>query len=303
MPEPETTTRITAAEIMGRLQEAWVDLSPELQKSARFLLENPNEVGVNSIRQLAAKADVKPNTLVRLSHALGMESYESFREIFRDEIRQGRETYPDRARWLQSLSQRGELGGLYGTFAETAIDNLEGFFAATDHAAIEQVAQAIVAARRTYVLGVGVNNGVAHNFAYLVSMAINGVRALPNGGTQLVDGLARAGRDDLLIAITFHPYRTEIVDAIEVARARETPFVAISDSPASPIMPGASHSFVIPTETPQFFISTVALTAFFEVLTAFVIAAAGESVVSHIEEFHSRRHALGVYVEDKEVDR
>ena len=288
---------------MERLQDLRAELTPELRKGAAFLLDNPNEIGVNSIRKLAAKAEVKPNTLVRLSRALGIDSYEAFREIFRDEIRQGRETYPDRARWLQSLSRRGELGALYGTFAETAIDNLEGFFASTDHAEIEKVAKAIVAARRTYVLGVGVNNGVAHNFAYLVGMAIDGVRTLPNGGTLPVDGLSRADEGDLLLAVTFRPYRREVVDAVEGARARGIPFVAITDSLASPIMPGARHGFVIPTETPQFFISTVALTAFFEVLTAFVIAAAGDDVVASIEAFHSRRQALGIYVEDEETER
>ncbi|WP_234455066.1 MurR/RpiR family transcriptional regulator [Thermohalobaculum xanthum] len=288
---------------MDRLQELRGDLTPELRKSATFLLENPNEIGVNSIRKLAEKAGVRPNTLVRLSHVLGMESYAAFREVFRNEIRQGRETYPDRARWLQSLSRRGELAQLYATFAEASIDNLEGFFASTDHGAIEQVAKAIVAARRTYVLGVGVNHGVAQNFAYLVGMAIDSVRILPNGGTLPVDGLSRADGDDLLVAVTFRPYRSEVVDAVEAARMRGIPFIAISDSLASPIMPGAKHQFVIPTDTPQFFISTVALTAFFEVLTAFVIAAAGEDVVSSIEAFHSRRHALGIYVEEEDTDR
>ncbi len=133
-------------------------------KLADFLLENPNEIGVSSIRQLASKADVKPNTLVRLSRALGMDSYESFREVFRDEIRQGRETFPDRARWLQSLPQRGEMGALYAASAESAIDNIESLFAATDHRAIEAAAQEIVAARRCYVLGVGVNNASRTEF-------------------------------------------------------------------------------------------------------------------------------------------
>jgi DNA-binding MurR/RpiR family transcriptional regulator len=288
-----------AAEALDRLQTLRAELTPELRKSAAFVLDNPNEVGVTSIRQLAARADVKPNTLMRLSRALGMESYEAFRELFRDEIRQGRETYPDRARWLQSLSQAGELGALYGAFAESAFDNLEGVFAGTDHAELRAVAKAIVAARRTYVAGVGVNNGIAQNFAYLVGMAIDTIRALPQGGTLPVDGLAQADGRDLLIAITFRPYRREIVEAVRAAEAQGIPVVAVSDGLASPIMTAARHRFVVPVETPQFFISTVALTAFFEVLTALVIAEAGADVVRAIETFHSRRAALGIYTDDE----
>lgn len=284
------------AELLDRLQERRAELTPELGKLANFLLDNPNEIGVSSIRQLAAKADVKPNTLVRLSRTLGMESYDAFREVFRAQIRQGRETYPDRARWLQALSQRGELGALYAASAESALDKIESMFAATDHADMEAAAREIVAARRCYVLGVGVNNAVAQNFAYLAGMAIDGIRALPQGGTLPVDGLSRADARDVLIAMTFRPYRREVVEAVEVARAQDVRLVAISDSLASPIMPGAAHRFIVPTETPQFFISTVALTAFFEALIAFIIAEAGEEVVASIESYHNQRHALGIYV-------
>ncbi|WP_343079172.1 MurR/RpiR family transcriptional regulator [Ostreiculturibacter nitratireducens] len=288
----------TSADILGRLQALRPGLTPELAKLAGYLLDHPNEIGISSIRQLAAKADVKPNTLVRLTRAIGLESYEAFREVFRAQIRQGRETYPDRARWLQSISQRGQLGGLYADSAEASIDNLEGFYAATDHEAIAAAAQAIVSARRTYALGVGVTNPIAQNFAYLAGMAIDNVRALPNGGTLPVDGLARAGAKDVLIAMTFRPYRREVVDAVAVARAQGVQVIAVSDGLACPIMADAQHRFIVPTETPQFFTSTVALTAFFEVLIAFVIAAAGEEVVTSIEAFHNRRHELGIYVEE-----
>ncbi|MBY8977119.1 MurR/RpiR family transcriptional regulator [Rhodobacteraceae bacterium NNCM2] len=288
----------TSTDLLDQMQSARSELTPEQRKLANFLLENPSEIGVSSIRQLAAKADVKPNTLVRLSRSLGMESYESFREVFRDEIRQGRETYPDRARWLQSLAQRGEMGALYSTSAEAAIDNIESFFEATDHRLIEAAAKDIIAARRCYVLGVGVNNGVAQNFAYLAGMAIDGVSALPQGGTLPVDGISRANENDILIAMTFRPYRREIVEAVALARDQGVGVIAISDSLASPIMADAQHRFVVPTETPQFFISTIALTAFFEVLIAFIIAEAGEDVVNSIEAYHDQRHAMGIYIED-----
>lgn len=290
----------TSQAVLERLQTARAGFTPELAKLANFLLDHPNEIGVSSIRQLATKAKVKPNTMVRLSRALGMDSYESFREVFRDEIRQGRETYPDRARWLQSLAQRNEMGGLYALSAESAIANIEGFFASTDHRAIKAAARDIVNARRCYVLGVGVNNAIAQNFAYLAGMAIDGVRALPQGGMQAVDGLSRANEKDILIAMTFRPYRREIVEAVAVARTQGVKVIAVSDSLASPIMPEAHHSFVVPTQTPQFFISTVAVTAFFEVLIAFIIAEAGEEVVASIASYHNKRHELGIYVEEKD---
>lgn len=300
MTQTDTPQPASPAEILDALQSGRAELTPELRKLADFLLENPYEIGVCSIRQLAAKAEVKPNTLVRLSRSLGMASYEAFREVFRDEIRQGRETFPDRARWLQSLAQRGEMGALYAASAESAIDNIESLFAATDHHLIEAAARDIVRARRCYALGVGVNNAVARNFAYLAGMAIDSVRALPQGGTLPVDGIARANAQDILIAMTFRPYRREVVDAVKVARAQGVRVIAISDSPACPTMVDAQHRFIVPTDTPQFFISTIALNAFFEVLIAFIVSEADEDAIASVDAYHGQRQALGVYVEDKD---
>ena len=73
--------------------------------------------------------------------------------------------------------------------------------------------------------------------------------------------------------------------------------MAISDTPAAPIFQTAKHRFVLPTETPQFFSSTLAIHAFFETLMAFVIAQAPASAVESIERFHERRQMLGIYVD------
>ncbi len=289
----------SSSEILEQIQASAGELTPELRKAADFILQNPGEVSVCSIRQLAARAEVKPNSLVRLSRALGMESYDAFREIFRAEIRQAGDSYPDRARWLQKQSRQGRIGALYAETASAAAQNLDKLFAMTSHAAIEAAARAIAEARRTYVVGVGVNNPIAHNFAYLAGMAIDGVRPLPSGGALPVDGLARADARDVVVAMTFHPYRREVVEAADVAAAKDVPIIAISDALASPIMDAAAHRFVVPVETPHFFASTIALTAFFEVLVAFVIAASGDAAVASIRNYHRRRQSLGIYVAEE----
>ena len=71
--------------------------------------------------------------------------------------------------------------------------------------------------------------------------------------------------------------------------------VGISDTLASPILAQAAHKFIVPMDTPQFFTSTVALSAFLETLMAFVIADADDQVIANIERFHQRRHELGIY--------
>ena len=285
----------STSDLLGGLSAQLSELTPELRKAAVYLLEHPDEICVSSIREIAEAAQVKPNTMVRLARAIGLDGYEEFRRPFIEEVRSGRSEFPDRARWLQSLAKGGKLDGLYAEMAESAIGNIENLFSASNARAIKAAADTIIRAKTTYVLGVGIANPFARNFAYLAGMALDSVTAIPRLGSIPTDGLVRAGRRDVLVAMTFKPYRTEVIDAVEFALQQRVTLIAISDSPASPIMESARHRFIVPTDTPQFFPSTVALAAFMETLMAFVIADADPQVIANIENFHKRRHEFGIY--------
>lgn len=288
------------ASLLEALAAELDSLTPETRKAAAYVLENPNDVGVSSIREIAAAAKVKPNTFVRMARNVGFEGYDDFREPFREEIRKGRATFPDRARWLQSLSKGGEHGGLFASMAASAIENIESTFAETDAGRIKAAADAIVAARNTYVLGVGINHTLARSFAYLADMALENVEAIPRDGSLAIDDIGRAGCDDVLVAMTFKPYRTDVVDAVTCAKEQGVTIIGISDSPASPLVAGNEHGFVVQTDSPQFFTSTVATGALLETLMAFVVADASPDVIKNIGRFHERRVALGIYQDASE---
>ncbi len=298
VPNP---SHLAPSDVLQTLSSDLSSLTPETRKAAAYVLENPNDVSVSSIREIADAANVKPNTFVRMARSIGFDGYEDFREPFREEIRRGGVSFPDRARWLQSLSKGGKLDGLYGDMAASAIANIEQTFAACDATQMKAAADAIVNARTAYILGVGINHTLARSFTYLADMALDNVRAIPREGSVAIDDIARAGPDDVLLAITFKPYRAEVVEAVEVAREQGVTIIGISDSPASPIVAGSAHGFVVQTDTPQFFTSIFATGAFLETLMAFVIADASPDVIANIDRFHARRHALGIYREEKEM--
>lgn len=289
-----------SSRVLERLTEEWDALTPEAQKAARYVLENPNDVGVSTVREIAEAANVKPNTFVRMARQVGFEGYEDFRAPFREAIRKGAVSFPDRARWLQDIRKSGDLGGLYADMVEGAIRNLEETFAGIDADALKSAAEAIWSSRQVFTLGVGVNNANARNFTYLASTGMVQFHAIPRPGSTPTDDLAWAGKRDVLIAMSMRPYRTEVVAAIEVAREQGLTIIGLSDSPASPIIRAADHGFVVAVDTPQFFPSSVSTIALLETLLSFVIAVASDEIVDRVERFHQRRHQLGIYMEEPE---
>ncbi|TCL10144.1 RpiR family transcriptional regulator [Shimia isoporae] len=284
--------------VLERLSGEWDNLTPEAQKAARYVLENPNSVGVSTVREIAEFAEVKPNTFVRMARQVGFEGYEDFREPFKEAIREGHVGFPDRARWLQEVRQSGGLGGLYADMVGAAIRNIEETFAGVSEDALREAAEAIWNSRTVYTLGVGVNNSNARNFTYLASTGMTQFNAIPRPGSTAVDDLAWADSRDVLIAITCKPYRTEVVEAVQIAKEQGMTVVGISDSLASPIIRGADHGFVVAADTPQFFPSSVSTIALLETLLSFVIAVATPEIVERVEKFHARRHQLGIYKDE-----
>jgi DNA-binding MurR/RpiR family transcriptional regulator len=238
--------------------------------------------------------------VVRMARQVGFEGYEDFRAPFRDAIKAGAVSFPDRARWLQDVRKSGDLGGLYADMVGAAIRNLEETFAGIEAAALKRAAEAIWNGRNIYTLGVGVNNSNARNFTYLASTGMVQFHAIPRSGSTPVDDLAWADEQDVLVAMTCRPYRTEVVETVEIAREQGMTVIGLSDSPASPIIRTADHGFVVAVDTPQFFPSSVSTIALLETLLSFVIAVSSEEIVERVERFHRRRHDLGIYTEAPE---
>lgn len=286
--------------ILDRLLEGLPEMSPQVRKAAHYVLDNPNEVGLSSIREVAAAAEVKPNTLVRMARAIGLGGFEELRRPFRESLRNGRDSFPDRARWLQAIAKGGRHGGLLSEMAAANLANIEQLYQATSAGEVKAAADLIVGSRTTYVLGVGAVYALAHNFAYLARMALDNVVAVPQDGSLPIDDIAKAGPCDVLLAMTFTPYRSEVIDATRSAKAQGAAVIALSDSRASPIALEAEHAFVLSTATPQFFPSTLAAAALLETLMAFMVADADPAVIANIDRFHRRRFDLGVYWKETE---
>jgi len=281
--------------ILDRITETYRSLSPQLRQAAKYILDNPNEVGVSSMRQLAAEAGVKPNTLVRMAKALGQDSYEAFRQPFREELRRGADNYPDRARWLQHIAQSGSHGQIFSQMAGTSISNLEMLFSTIDAADVKAAADLIIGARTAYIMGLGGCYPLMHGFCYVGRMALDHLVLVPQPASPAIDDIARIGKGDVLFVSTYQPYRRESVEATRLARELGANIISLTDSRTSPIALEADILFVVPTTTPQFFPSTLAMAALLETLLMFMVAESDDFAVGKIERFHRRREETSVY--------
>lgn len=288
----------TADAAIARLTDRFETLSPQLQRAARYVIDRPREVGVHSMRALAARAEVHPNTLVRLAQTTGFDGWEGFRERFRQfVVTGGPGGFRDRADWLRALAAEGGTAEVVAGMAAATAENLETMWRRQEADALEAAADAIIAAPRVFVLGVGSALSLAQQFWYVARMAFEHLYPIPRAGLTPVDELVRIGTGDVLVVLTFQPYRAETLAGVRQARGAGATIVGVTDSATSPLARLSDHLLVVPTHTPQFFESHTAVLALLEGLIAVMVARAGEGASARIEAFHQARLDAGQYEE------
>lgn len=282
-------------ELIARLQQELPNLRPALQQAAKFVLDHPQEIGLMAIRDAAARARVSPNTLVRLARLLGYQTYDHLRQPFREALKQGPHAISSQARWLQQLGQGENLAPLYAQMASACVSNLRQTFSDNDPGKLEQAARELAQARQAYVLGSRSAYSLAHSFFYVGRMAMPNLNLVPRQAGAPFDDLALVGSDDVVLALSYQPYARETLQACEYAKSRNARLIAITDSVGAPLAYLADYVFVVPTHSPQYFASAVAIMALLETMLAFVVAQGGQETLNTIATFEKVREEMAVY--------
>ena len=221
-------------------------LPRRLVQIAQFALDNPDEIAFGTAASIAAKAEVQPSTLVRLSQALGYQGFSEFQLVFRSRLRERVLNYDERMQQLRAHAAGASKAGLlFHGFLDSAERSLGEARQTLEPQRIEQAADLLAGAETIYLVGLRRSFPIAAYMAY--AMGKLGIRNV------LVDGLAGLGQEqigfasarDAVIAISFTPYASETVALTQAARARSSTIVSITDSAFSPIAPVADLWFEI----------------------------------------------------------
>lgn len=282
------------ARITSQLLANMSSYTKALSRAAKYILDHPAEFGVHSIRESAARAGVSTNSLVRLSGALGLASFEDLRAPFRDALLVSDLAAEDLG-WLRRLSGTGGLAGVQGAAAASALGNVSKSLRDLDPETLEGVVRRLFAARQVFVVGVRASYALAYYFHYVARMALPNIALIPRQMNPALDDLAFAGREDLLFAVTAYPYSRDLIRTCGFARAKEMGLVLLSDSLVSAPDLDADEVLVAATLSTYPFTSYMGMMAILESLLAAVVAHGGEAAKSRIAAYEELRDRTDAY--------
>lgn len=279
---------------VDRLVEAFPRLSPQLQKAARFFLDHPEEVGLNSMRTVAAQAGVRPATISRLCRALGYSNYEEFRGPFRQRLRRSPPGFSER---FEELQRRG-AGHEQALFEELRRQELENVSASLSDDVLPKLRRAVEilwSSRRIYVLGLRGAFAPAFLFHYVNQLFHDRCQLLDTRAGVFADQLRGLDSQDAMLVISFPPYTQLTIDAVDYAAEARARIIAITDSLTSPAARAARETVVAQNASPSFYHSFTGVIAICQTLIGLLVARAEVDSVKVVQEAEKQLARVSAY--------
>jgi DNA-binding MurR/RpiR family transcriptional regulator len=281
--------------VVDRIKHGFDAMPDQMRSAATFVIENPKEVALLSMRDLARQAGVPAATMTRLAQRLGYAGFEELRAVFADDLRKEPLSFSSRTEGM--LTRRQEVGerrlacDVVSAIAEAVVE-------LTTSKALERLAAAadrICSAKRVFCCGARSSFPVAFLFGYLQSYLWDRACILDGAGGTGTDPLLRAGPGDVLLAVSFDPYARTTVEDVRRAASAGVGIIAITDKELGGIGCHADISILVSNGSPSFFDTMTPAFAAAEVLAAMVAGRLGPDIAKRVREREALIAEAGVW--------
>ncbi len=221
-------------------------LPRRLAQVAAYTIEFPDDIAFGTVGSISERAAVQPSTLVRFAKALGYSGFSELQAVFQQRLRDRPNNYEAR---LQSLDEHttGHSPAMVALdgFGEAAIRSIERFKERIKAEDLDEAARILAAADTIYLIGLRRSYPITAYLSY--ALGTLGIKTVLAGSPSGVDReiLSFAGARDAALAVSFTPYAPMTVEYTRQVVGQNTPLVAITDSPFSPLALNTSVWFEI----------------------------------------------------------
>lgn len=274
--------------LCSQLQQQFEDFPRQERAAASFILDNPHEIAVMSMRDIARLANVPPSTMTRLAKRMGLSGYDDLRELFIDSLRGQNSAYGSRAHDLVELKQRVGEQRVIQDMANNAIEQIQSMCSHDNLRAISRAVALLAGARQVYCLGMRSSFGVAFQFSHVASYFAKNVRLVEGAGESGVMSIInQTSPKDVALVCSLPRYSRRLITLTNYLHQQGVRIITITDSLTSPTARLAAETIIVKNQTPSFYDTIVPAMLVSEMLVALMSAASTQDVeasVTHTEE-------------------
>lgn len=242
-------------DILALIQENGHTFSKGQKKIASYILESYDKAAFMTASRLGKKVGVSESTVVRFAAELGFEGYPDMQRSLQKMIR-SRLTSVQR---IEVTNDRLGEQELLPMVLQSDMEKIRLTLEELDRESFERAVDAIVEARKIYIIGVRSAAAIATFLSFYLKLIMNNVTLVSaNTASEVFESLFWVGEGDVVIGASFPRYSSRTVQAMNFARDRGAATVAITDSDASPLAPISTYTLKARSDMASFVDSLVA---------------------------------------------
>jgi len=279
-------------DILTAIQDGMHSFSKGQKKIAGYILESYDKAAFMTASRLGKTVGVSESTVVRFAAELGYDGYPDMQKSLQKMIR-NRLTSVQR---IEVTNDRMADQDLLAMVLQSDIEKIRITLEELDRDSFEHAVDAIVSARKIYVVGVRSSAAIASFLAFYLNLIFDNVVTVPaNTSSEVFESLLRVGDGDVVIGVSFPRYSTRTIRAMRFARAQGAVTVAITDSEASPLAADAQYILKARSDMASFVDSLVAPLSLVNALLVAVSQKKNDDLAGTFQKLEQIWEEYGVY--------
>ena len=284
-------------DILSVLQERKATFSKGQRLIAKYILEAYDKAAFMTANRLGKTVGVSESTVVRFAVDLGFDGYPSMQKAMQEMVL-------NRLTSVQRIEVANDRIGDQDAISLVLHSDMEKLRQTEETISREEFAaavNAIIAAKRVYILGVRSAAPLANFLGYYLNYMFNNVHVVTGfGAGEMFEHVVGVNSEDVVIAFSFPRYSSSTTKGAQYCRTTGARVIGITDSRQSPL--GQCCDYVLVAKSDM--VSLVdSLVAPLSIVNALIVAIASKREKELQRTFEALEHIWDQYnVYEKRVE-
>ena len=208
---------------------------------AKYIAESYDKAAFMTANALGKTVGVSESTVVRFAVDLGFDGYPSMQKAVREMV-MNRLTSVQR---IEVASNRFGDQDVVSTVLHSDMEKLRQTSETIDREEFQAAVNAIIKAKRVYILGVRSVAPLANFLGYYLNYMFNNVHEVTGfSAGEMFEKIVGVNADDVVIAFSFPRYSSSTTKGAQYCRSAGATVIGITDSKLSPLGSNSDHVLI-----------------------------------------------------------
>ena len=225
-------------DVLSMIESKRSAMSKGQRRIADYIETEYDKAAFMTAARMGKTVDVSESTVVRFAVSLGFEGYPEMQKAMQEMVL-NRLTSVQR---LEVANDRIGQQDILSTVLQSDMEKLRRTEETLDREAFSKAVQAIVDAKRVYILGVRSTAPLAQFLGYYLRYLSDSVHIVTaSGAGAMFEQIVGVNADDAVIAFSFPRYSSTTVKGAQYCRSAGATVIGITDSMVSPLAENCDH--------------------------------------------------------------